>query len=189
LRVRTLAEHGLIRIVPDVSRAGDRLGSNPLNVCLTAAGVYYSISRAANFAENARTVTDDFPDEIVDAPWALESYFAPSGSDYVPAADRFVRFDDNQEAYNSALEAVDIVSRALAADNEIGSQWPLERDQKLAELKAIRLLLEKREGWRSKLIAAGWAALGFLMSHFADRPIADLADRAWHMLKDLVGIG
>ncbi len=182
-----LAEYGLVRIVPDTFRAGDHIGTLPINVCLTPAGVYYAISRAPLFAENARTPTDDFPDDIVDAPWALLSYFAPSTENVAPGADRFVRFDDNREAYDAALSALDAVTQGLASDNEIGSKWPAERDEKLAELCAIRQLLEKKEGWSSKLMAAGWAVLGYLMGHFADHPIACLAEKAWHALRIVAG--
>jgi hypothetical protein len=183
-----LSELGLICITSDAFRAGDRLGTSPSDVCLTPAGIYYSISRASSFAENAHTPTDDFPDEIVDTPWALRSYFAQSDDRTSPASDRIVRFDDNQEAYNGAVDALDAVSKALATDNEIGSRSPTERDEKLAELRAIRQLLEKKEGRPSKLIAAGWGVLGYLMSHFADRPIAYLAEQAWRALQSVVGL-
>jgi hypothetical protein len=109
--------------------------------------------------ENARTPTDDFPDHIVSTPWALQSYFSPSAEDVAPATDRFVRFDDNQKAYDVTLDAFEKVTRALASDNEIGSKWPALRDEKLAELQAIRQLLEKKEGWQSKLMAMGWGCL------------------------------
>lgn len=183
-----LVEHGLVRIVPDAARTGDRLGTDFVNVCITPAGVYYVISRASLIAGNARTPLDEYPDDIVDTPWALQSYFSSSDEDMAPASDRFIRFDDNQEAYDAALGALDEVSHALASDNEIGSTSPEERDEKLAELRAIRQLLEKREGWQSKLVAASWGVLGYLMSHFADHPIAYLADRAWNALKVMLGL-
>jgi hypothetical protein len=44
-----LAEYGLIRIVSDELQVGDLLETNPVNVCLTAAGIYYTVSRAFAF--------------------------------------------------------------------------------------------------------------------------------------------
>jgi hypothetical protein len=186
-----LAQHDLIRIVPDSFRVGDPLGINPFDIYLTPAAIYYSISRASLFMENAGTPTDDFPDDIVDTPWALQSYFGPSSDDVqhlAPAADRLVRFDHNEKAFDEALSALDAVSQALASDNEIGSKSPDQRDEKLAELRLIRQLLEKREGWQSKLMVAGWGVLAYLMSHFADRPVAQLAEQAWHALQSMLGL-
>lgn len=182
-----LAKHSLVKIVPDNFHVGDMVGISPVNVCITPAGIYYAISRASLFAENSRTPTDDFPDEIVDAPWALQSYFSPPEGGMAPASDRFVRFDDNREAYDAALAALDAVSQALLSDNEIGDKLPSVRDEKLSELRLIRQLLEKREGWQSKLMMAGWGVLGYLTSHFSDKPVAYLADQAWNALKALFG--
>jgi len=137
--------------------------------------------------ENARTPTDDFPDEIVDAPWVLQSYFSAS-LDLAPSADAFVRFDDNKPAYHAALQSLEAVSESLSKDNEIGARYPSERDQALQSINAIRLLLEAKEGWRSKLIHAAWITFCFILAKFADHPVAYLADTAWHALQSVVGI-
>lgn len=184
-----LAEHGLVQILPDAFRASDAIGQPPFDVCLTPAGVYYAVSRAHLFGSNARTPTDDFPDSIVDAPWAIQAYYSPPDDDRAPSADSFVRFDHNEEAYRKALDSIDEVHDALMADNEIGATDPEGRDRGLEELRAIRRILEQREGWRTKVIAVGWGALGYIMTEFADRPVGLLAEQAWHAVQALVGIG
>ena len=185
-----LAEYGLIRIAEDSFRVDDEIGSVPIGVVLTPAGTYYSVSHAALFGMNARTPTDDFPDEIVDTPWTIQAYYSPGADDDImaPTADAFVRFDHNAEAFQKALDALDAVSEALAADNEIGAHQLKARDEKLSELKAIRALLEKREGWRSKIIAACWVTLGYLLSQFAERPVGYLAQEAWWAIQAVLGI-
>lgn len=183
-----LAEHGLVRNVLDESRVGDRIDELPIDICLTPAGIYYAVSRAPLFGESARTPTDDFPDAIVDAPWAIHAYYSSYEGETAPAADSYVRFDHNQEAYLSALDALDAVTSGLKADNEIGANNPEDRDHALAELRTIRRLLEEKEGWTTKLIAAGWGALGYVMTQFADRPVAYLADQAWHALQAVIGL-
>jgi hypothetical protein len=105
-----------------------------------------------------------------------------------PTADSYVRFDHNQEKYEAAVQAIDAVADALAADNEIGALHSMVRDEKLAELRAIRQLLEKKEGWSAKLIAAGWGVLGYLITQFAERPVSYLAVQAWHALQGVIGI-
>jgi len=183
-----LSEHGLVKITSDQFRVGDQVGESSNNVCLTAAGTYYAVSRARLFGDSARTPTDDFPDMIVDAPWAIHSYYSPNEDARAPTGDSFIRFDHNQAAYLSAIDSIDAVAYALTSDNEIGASDPEGRDHALEELRAIRHLLEKREGWATKLISVGWGALGYVMSRFADKPIALLADKAWHALQSILGL-
>ncbi|MDR7154514.1 hypothetical protein J2W40_001326 [Sphingobium xenophagum] len=183
-----LRDHGLVVMQSDDFRAGDLVGEMPVNICLTPAGTHYIVSRAPYFAENARTPTDDFPDEIVDAPWAIQSYFSPRAAEMAPAADRFIRFDHNKAAFDAALKSLDDVYQALKSDNEIGSSQPDIRDEKLEQLKLIRLSLERGEGWQTKLISAGWGVLGYLATSFADRPVGHLAEVAWQALQVAIGI-
>jgi hypothetical protein len=185
-----LAIYGLIKLAPDSLRADDQVAIPPIDVVLTPAGTYYSISHAALFGMNARTPTDDFPQEIVDTPWAIQTHYSPPPDDdlMAPTADAFVKFDHNEEAFQKTLSAIDAVSDALQADNEIGAAQPGVRDEKLAELRAIRALLEKREGWRSKIISAAWITLGYILSQFADRPVGYVAQQAWWAIQTVLGI-
>ena len=183
-----LEEYGLVNIEEDFSRPGYEWDDQPQMICLTPAGVYYSVSRAPLFAENWKGLTEDLPREVVDAPWPIQAYYSPLPENLAPAGDRFVRFDDNQTAYESALAAVDAVAEAIRSDNQIGGESPEFRDHKLEELKAIKTLLEKREGWSTKLIAVGWAALGYLIAKFADQPIGYAAEQAWLALQAVIGL-
>jgi len=183
-----LREHGLVNIEEDVSRPGFEWDDRPQKVCLTPAGVYYAVSRAPLFGENWKGMTEDLPMEVVDAPWPFQAYYSPLPENAAPAADRFVRFDDNLEAYESTLSAIDAVSEAIRVDNELGGETPEFRDQKLEELTAVRKLLEEREGWSTKLLAVGWTAFGYLMAKFADQPIGYLAEQAWLALQTVIGL-
>jgi hypothetical protein len=157
-------------------------------VCLTPAGIYYTVSRAPLFGENFRGITRDLPWVLVDAPWPLQAYYSPLPENVAPASDRLIRFDDNEANFDAALEAIDEVAELVRAHNEFGSREPETRDQKLEELKAIRGLLEQREGWTTKLLAVGWTALGYLISKFADEPLGYAAAQAWHALQTVIGL-
>ena len=183
-----LIGYGLIHSETYYSQPGCEYDEAFQLLCLTPAGIYYTVSRAQIFAENSRGLTDDLPQEIVDAPWPLQAYYAPDPETVVPAADRFVRFDDNQEAYATALSALDNVTEAVRRDNEFATREPEVRDRKLAELQAIRSLLEKKEGWSTKLLAIGWAALGYLATKFVDGPIGEAASHAWIALQRILGL-
>lgn len=183
-----LEEHGLVNIEEDFSRPGYEWDDRPHMVCLTPAGVYYTVSRAPLFGENWKGLTEDLPTEVVDAPWPIQAYYSPLPENVAPAADRIVRFDDNIEAYEAAIAAVEAVSEAIRTDNRLGGETPEFRDQKLEELTAIRKLLEKREGWATKLLAVGWTALGYLIAKFTDQPIGYLAEQAWLTLQTVIGL-
>lgn len=58
----------------------------------------------------------------------------------IPASDRIVELNDNQKVI--ALEAIDTVIEAVRGDNEYGSQYPEDKEQRLAELTAGKKLLE-----------------------------------------------
>lgn len=183
-----LIAHGLVAVVQNSIGSGSDSVTNGAALCLSSAGIYYAVSRAGRFSENAHTPTDDFPDAIVDTPWALHAYYSSGDDLLAPTADTYVRFDHNVEAFEAAARTLEDVQLALAADNEIGANNPQERDRALRELRAIRELLEKREGWKSKLITAGWGALGYIMTQFSDRPVSHLAEKAWDALQSILGL-
>jgi hypothetical protein len=186
-----LVSVGLVKIVENGMMAGDAVGWPHSSVFITPAGAYYSISRSFSFAENAKSLTDDFPDEIVDMPFVLQSYYSVGSEfsdEFAPAADRLVNFDDNKPQLFEAISAVDAVITALAADNEIGAKYPDLRDEKLNELKAIREILDQETGWRSKVMVMAYSALGYLIAQFADRPVGALADEAWRAMQTLMGM-
>jgi hypothetical protein len=182
-----LAERGLIRLADTGFRAGDRIGQSTVDVCLTPAGIFYYVSRAQDVAMQAQTPLDDFPAEIVDAPWVIQSYFSPSDV-VAPSADGFVRFDHNEAAFDDALTKLNAVFEALKSDNEIGSESPDVRDEKLDELRLIRSMLEKREGWRFQLLSTAFVALCFISSEFATRPVGYLAEQAWIAIQVMLGM-
>ena len=183
-----LLEFGLVHSETAYSRPGFEYDESFQSLCLTPAGTYYTVARAQLFAENWKGLTEDLPQEVVDAPWPLQAYYTPDPEVVIPAADRFVRFDDNQEAYSEALTALVELTEIVRKDNEFATREPEIRDQKLAELQAIRSLLERKEGWSSKLLAVGWAALGYLTTKFTDGPIGEAASHAWTALQRILGL-
>lgn len=181
-----LRVHGLVALRVFSSLIDGRLVEQEPRVSITPAGAYYAISRSFMFMENARTPTDDFPDEIVETPFAIQAYYAAVDAPSAPAADRLVPLDHNSAAYIEVITALDSVASALL-DNELGATIPELRDEKLEELRSIRRLLEGSEVSASKLQMVAWGALGFLASEFASRPVGFAAEHAWQAVLTLIG--
>lgn len=177
---------GLLVIRRYSSFVGGRLIEQEPRVSITPAGVFYAVSRIGLFVKNARTPTDDFPEEIIETPSAIFNYFSVSREDYVPAADRIVAFDHNSDPFKDAIAAIEGVELALR-ENELGAAHPEIRDEKLEELRAIRELLAQPEASSGKLQAMAWGVFGFLAAEFATRPIGYAADHAWNMVLNLLG--
>lgn len=156
-------------------------------ICLTPAGIFFCASRPDIFAENAYGLTRDLSEKSVDAIWSIYSHFRPKDLS-IPASDRTVRINHNSSEYEAANRLLREVISALAADNEIGANFPKIRDQKLQELADIRDILSQDTVSQTRLAMMGWGALGYLATEFADRPVGHLADLAWEALKALIGI-
>ena len=186
--LKELLQFGLVHSETDFSRPGYEFDEHFQMLCLTPAGVFYTVARAQVFAENWRGLLEDLPNEVVDAPWPLQAYYSPDPDAVVPASDGFVRFDHNAQAYQDALAAIDGVAEAVRSDNTFGAREPEARDRKLEELQAIRNLLEAKEGWQTRLLAVGWTALGYLISKFSDGPIGYAAEHAWTALQAVLGL-
>lgn len=182
-----LERHGLISLYRGSGLEHDEHYREDPEVALTPAGIYYSVSRASLISENIHGLYRDLPEGIDDAAFAVLNYYSPS-YDFAPASDRLVRFNHNSTEHKKAVEAVERVIVALAADNEIGSRVPEVRDEKLAELKEIRRILEKQSAPMGRTAMLAWGALGYLVAEFADRPVGYLADLAWQAIKVVLGI-
>ncbi|MGH6660857.1 MAG: hypothetical protein ACREB6_04915, partial [Rhodospirillales bacterium] len=60
----------------------------------------------------------------------------------IPAADRTVSRLDNQETWDEAIAAIDAAIEAVRGDNEYGARDPEDKEQRLAELSAGRVLFD-----------------------------------------------
>lgn len=181
-----LRQLGLVAVRDFFSLINGDLKKQEPRVSITPAGSFYAVSRATMFMENARTPTDDFPIEVVETPFAIQSYYASVDQDLAPSADRLVSFDHNSATFQDAVQAIDAVAVALR-DNEFGSLLPNLRDEKLEELRSIRELLEKPEVQSSKLQMMAWGVFGFLASEFASKPVGIAAEYAWQAILKLIG--
>ena len=182
-----LIEQGLVFEI-DYSSPGWENERNGSRLYLTAAGSYYTISRAQLFAENWHGITRDFPDEWVDSLVVLQTHFAPDSVDLAPASDRFIRFDDNEAAFEEAIASLVRLQDTVRGDNRLDEIRPDVREDTLAEIRQIRELLEAGEGWAGKVGSVAWGVLGYLMVKFADEPIGFAAHEAWVAIKTVIGL-
>lgn len=165
---------------------GEDEGARSDGICLTPAGIYYCASRPHLFVEQIHGLTADLNEDHVDGIVHLHSHFSPSDFS-VPAAFGSVSIDHNSKAFRDTVEAIGATYDALASDNEIGANFA-ERDRYLEELQGIRTALENGNVSPSWLAVTGWTVLGFLASQFAEKPVGFLAENAWQLLKNLIGL-
>ena len=106
----------------------------------------------------------------------------------VPASDRVVSLDHNSAAYKEAIAALDQVTEAARASNELGAEDPLEKERVIAELSAAKRLLESIKVSVQKVSALIGTTLLWLGSKFAEAPIGEAAMYAWNLIKPLIGL-
>ena len=106
----------------------------------------------------------------------------------VPASDRFVELDHNSAAYAPAVSATDEVIKAVAGDNEYGSQFPAERQVLVSSLQAGRELLDAPEVRPSAVQRLLVAPLKFVAETFAKNVISSLAAKAVAAVLKLIGV-
>lgn len=115
------------------------------------------------------------PSDVTSAD-AFEANFA------VPAANRFVRLDDNLPAYDKAIASLE---RLIAGMNEIRvNDWP-EKEGMLASVRATIEMIRTKYVNRTSLLATIASVATFLMTKFAEAPMSELANAAWTAVKAL----
>ena len=155
---------------------------------ITPAGSYYIISRPSLLSDQMYGALFDLDGFGIDYAFAVHSYMAPTNNVAIPSSDRFVNINHNSSQFNDVQTSFDLVKEALISDNQIGADFPDAKDRMLDELGAIRGLLESAVADKGRLAMMGWGIFGYLMTHFADRPVGQLAEAAWNALKNLIGI-
>jgi hypothetical protein len=101
----------------------------------------------------------------------------------VPSASGFVRLDDNLPSYNAAVLALEqlVTEAAKIRVND----WP-EKEGVIETLKSALQMVKTKYVNKPALIAVVSSAAGFILSKFAEAPIAELAERAWEAVKSLL---
>ncbi|MBX3488734.1 hypothetical protein [Parvibaculum sp.] len=103
----------------------------------------------------------------------------------IPASDRLVKLDHNSNEYQEATHHLDELIEAVGADRSNDFE---DKDQRLAELKAGRELLNSNTASPTKIEAVLYGSLGYLATKFADEPIGALAAATWAAIKILLGL-
>lgn len=109
------------------------------------------------------------------------SSHAPS----IPASDRTVALDHNSAEYQEATSHLDNLVEAVQADRSNDFE---DKDQRLAELKAGRELLNSSTANPTRVEAVLYGCLAYLATKFADEPIGALAVATWTAIKTLFGL-
>lgn len=99
-----------------------------------------------------------------------------------PAADRFVKLDDNAPAYDTAVARLQNLVEE-AAEIRV-NDWP-EKEGVVESLKSALSMIKTRYVNRQTILSAVSAATAFILLKFADAPIAEAAKRTWDAVKAL----
>jgi hypothetical protein len=99
-----------------------------------------------------------------------------------PAANRYVKLDDNSQTYQTAIVRLEELIRT-ASETRI-NDWP-EKEGVLASLSAALSMLRTKYVNKGTIIAAVSSATTFIFSKFVDAPIAELANSTWTAVKAL----
>lgn len=148
-----------------------------------------------NFTYNYAYVTNNF-DANLSA--MIEQIFSPMARELrrylesrdaagtVPAADRFVRRDDNTKAlFEEAIEALKKLEEALHGQNDFESVEV--KDQVVAELSAAQRLLSAARVRVDALVAVVKKPLAYIGKKFVDTGLSKLAGVAIERITHLIG--
>ena len=106
-----------------------------------------------------------------------------------PASDRVVGLDHNRPEYVEAVATLDTLIVVVRDSNSYREADEADQERRLAELEAGKTLLKSRWVSKDTVKAAVWGTLAYLVSKFADAPIAEAATTAWAALKRLLSQG
>jgi hypothetical protein len=100
----------------------------------------------------------------------------------LPAADRFVRLNDNLPSFEMAIASLETL---IAEMREIRvNDWP-EKEGMLVTARSIIEMIKTRYVNKTAILAAISSVVTFLMLKFAEAPISDVANKAWATVKNL----
>jgi hypothetical protein len=101
----------------------------------------------------------------------------------IPATDRIVHLDHNSAAYSETIEALEKTEQAVATANDYDDAQ--DKDQRLAELSAIRRLLTSTRVRIGAVTAIAGPTLAWLAEKFAGGVISQLASATWKLIMSL----
>lgn len=104
----------------------------------------------------------------------------------VPAADRVVTLDHNKPEYAETVEALRKVEDAVRETNDYDDL--ADKEQRIAEIKAGRGLLQAARVRVEALVAVLYRGLKYLSKKFADVSIGEAAKYAFALLGKLTGL-
>lgn len=149
---------------------------------------------ALKFSHSYVSSERNFNDNIADL---VNQVFAPFAKDLrrqisraltnsvmAPAADRIVPINHNEIPYKELLEALDKVKATLQGTNDYDD--PEDKEQRIAELLAGRLLLEPTRGRLTAILATLGDVLRYLAKRFVDTAIGRIATLAIEKLVALI---
>lgn len=103
----------------------------------------------------------------------------------IPASDRVVKIDHNSSGYEEALLSLDSVEMALQAVNDID---PVEKEQRVAEIKAGRSLLQATQARAESIISVLYKSLKYITKKFTDHYLGAAAAGALTLIGRLTGL-
>ena len=104
----------------------------------------------------------------------------------VPASDRVVALNHNSEPYKSAIESLDKTIEAIRTANDIGTATADEREAIVAEMSAIKRLLEATKVRAAQALSLAAPTFQFIAKTFTQEGLKRLAAAAWDALKTLL---
>ncbi|MFT7359597.1 MAG: hypothetical protein ACI9V0_003475 [Parasphingorhabdus sp.] len=182
-----LKNFDLVKTAENSLRVNDKVGDQYVDICLTAPGLFYSVSHAHTFSEQKYGLTWDMPGEYADHTFAIAQRFGAADVS-IPASDRLVDLKDNQQGLMEVNNKLDQIVSKLQADNELGAQNPFERDDLVNNVKRLIAALKEPKVRANAIFYLGFTALVTLAQKFADKPLGYLADETWAALKTLIGL-
>jgi hypothetical protein len=104
------------------------------------------------------------------------------------AAEQTVELDHSSPEYQKATSALAAVTEAVRQNNEYASSEPEDREQRLAELEAGKVLLTAKRTRVNALLTLLGSALRYIAVRFAETAAGDLATAALAAVKKLVDL-
>ena len=100
----------------------------------------------------------------------------------LPAADRFVKLDDNSQSFHEAIHRLQDLIQEV---HEIRvNDWPAKEGM-LQTLKGALDNIRTKYVNKTAILAGVSSVVAFLVVKFAEAPIAELANKTWAAIKNL----
>jgi hypothetical protein len=146
-------------------------------------GIIWSQCAARNPGGEFADIT--FTASEVMAIWRPEDANAATQAD-VPASDRIVSLNHNSAPYREAVESLDNAIEVVRSANDLGTASADQRDAVVAELSAVKRLIEASKVRVSQVLNLAAPAFEFIAKTFTQEGIKRAVATAWDLLKNLL---